>query len=327
MTGQILHEVLEATGYLENGAPAHGVCLNGDARRRRTRTFSPDASWQSGSALTVYFKAAPEPPPDEKVAEWRREIWNQGFSPLLWVVSPEKIDLYNGFGRPLDTGDANAHRLRTFQRIEKELDVLDALAGRLAMETGRFWLREPAVNRGTSVDRQLLSDLAALERGLVEAQLDRPGAQGLIGRSVFTQFLIDRGIVGRRHLETVCGHGTFPAVLRDRPATERLFAWLRDVFNGDMFPPEEPLAPVPEHLRRVADFLEAVDPETRQARFFPYQFDVIPVELISSIYEQFVHADHDAPGRDSNTDVFYTRMSLVSLVLDEIMEGAKGCRY
>ena len=57
---------------------------------------------------------------------------------------------------------------------------------------------------------------------------------------------------------------------------------------------------------------------------FPYQFDVIPVELISSIYEQFAHADPVNTGTGTETDVFYTRLSLVSLVLDEAMDGLTG---
>ena len=57
---------------------------------------------------------------------------------------------------------------------------------------------------------------------------------------------------------------------------------------------------------------------------FPYQFDVIPVELISSIYEQFAHADPVNTGTGTETDIFYTRLSLVSLVLDEVMDGLTG---
>ena len=67
-----------------------------------------------------------------------------------------------------------------------------------------------------------------------------------------------------------------------------------------------------------------MDPESRQETLFPYQFDVIPVELISSIYEQFAHAEPSTPGRESETDVFYTRLSLVSLVLDEVTDGLTG---
>ena len=327
MTDQLLYEVLEATGYLVDGHPAHGVRMGADAHvGDRTRDFRPDALWKGDSALTVYFKSEPEAPSGEQVAGWHREIWNQGFAPLLWVVSPEKIELYNGFGRPRQTGNAAEHWLRTFERIESELKELDAFAGRLAMETGRFWQEPEArkVDRRTSVDRQLLSDLAALERDLVAADMSRPDAQGLIGRSIFTQYLIDRRIVTTRHLAKVYGHDTLAAILHDRRATKRLFDWLRDTFNGDMFPSGGASIPRAGHLRRAAAFLEAVDPDTGQTTFFPYQFDVIPVELISSIYEQFARSDAPVRGDHHGTDVFYTRLPLVSLVLDEITDGLTG---
>ncbi len=325
MIAQSLREVLEATGYLENGEPAHGVYLDEDARNKcQAREFVPDALWRSDSALTVYFKFEPEVPSAEQVARWRREIWNQGFAPLLWIISPERIDLYNGFGRPRENGDATKHRLKTFQKIESELDNLDVFAGRLAMETGRFWQQKSAVNRRTSVDRQLLSDLSALERDLIKLEMDRSDAQGLIGRSIFTQYLIDRQIVTQQFLKDNYDHNTLPRILRDPFATEQLFNRLRKIFNGDMFPSESSTESKPEHLCRVADFLEAVDPESGQTTLFPYQFDVIPVELISSIYEQFAHKAPLTSSTNSGTDVFYTRLSLVALVLDEIMEGLTG---
>lgn len=325
MESQVLSEVLEATGYMANGQPAPGVYLDEEAHAEcKTRDFLPDALWRSDSELTVFFKGEPELPSEEEIARWRREIWNQGFAPLLWVVSPQRIDLYNGFGQPLQSGDASTHRLRTFQKIESELDELDVFAGRLAMETGRFWQQADNVNRSTSVDRRLLFDLSVLESDLLKMGLDRSGAQGLIGRSIFTQYLIDRRIVTKQILKNDYSHESFPAILRDPSATDRLFNWLREVFNGDMFPSEGDAMPDAEHLSRVADFLDAVNPETRQMTLFPYQFDVIPIELISSIYEQFAHADPSTFGSRSGKDVFYTRLSLVSLVMDEIKEGLTG---
>ena len=324
MSAQDLHEVLEATGYLADGQPAPGVLLGDEARTERFREFSPDALWRSNSALTVYFKFEPSIPSDEQVAKWRRNVWNQGFAPLLWVVSPEKIEIYNGFGIPQRTGDADAHRLETFLRLEKGLDRLDAFAGRLAMETGRFWQQETRIHRETSVDQQLLNDLRGLERNLVDAGLERPGAQGLIGQSIFVQYLIDRDIVTKELLKSIYGHETFSAILRDRSAIERLFDWLRDTFNGDMFSPHDTTIPSDEYLCMAANFLEAMNQETGQRSLFPYQFDVIPVELISSIYEQFAHSDQSTSDPTSRRDVFYTRLSLVSLVLDEITEGLTG---
>ncbi len=96
-----------------------------------------------------------------------------------------------------------------------------------------------------------------------------------------------------------------------------------------MFPPSTvKTTPAKSHLLRVADFLEAVDPQSGQRTFFPYRFDIIPVELISSIYEQFAHAAPPTKGK-SSTDavkngVHYTRLSVVSLVLDEVMDGLTG---
>jgi hypothetical protein len=330
MSAATLQQVLAATGYLPDGQPAAGLHLGQDARSlRRGRDFSPDALWRSPSSLTVYFKFEQTTPADELVSQWRREVWNEGFAPLLWVVSPERIDLYNGFGTPVKEGDAQKHLIRSFKNIETSLSELDALAGRLSIETGQFWAQATAVDRKTSVDQRLLSDLAFLECDLVEANLARSAAQALIGRVIFTQYLIDREIVSATLLTKLCGHTALPPILRDRTATGQLFSWLSQTFNGDMFPPSSVKnTPATTHLVRVADFLDAVDPESGQQSFFPYQFDVIPVELISSIYEQFAHAEPRVDARRSieavRNGVHYTRLSVVSLVLDEVMDGLTG---
>jgi hypothetical protein len=49
--------------------------------------------------------------------------------------------------------------IRRFENIEGSLHELDELAGRLAIETGQFWAQVPAIDRKTSVDQKLLSDL------------------------------------------------------------------------------------------------------------------------------------------------------------------------
>ncbi len=327
MNAAPLQRVLEATGFFPDGEPARGLQLAAKARERRGRVFSPDASWRSPSALKVYFKFEPSIPLNSVIGEWRREIWNEGFSPLLWIVSPDKIELFNGFGEPMESGDAEANRIATFRNIDSELRELDALAGRVALETGQSWRQMPQIDRKSSVDQRLLSDLAHLEHDLVEMNLDRHAAQALIGRTIFTQYLIDRGIVSSLRLKKLTGHSTLPPILRDRNATARLFAWLSETFNGDMFPPSSATnTPRTSYLGRVADFLAATDPVSGQTSFFPYQFDVIPVELISSIYEQFAHsASESKAGVDARKHgIHYTRLSAVSLVLDEVMNGLTG---
>ena len=330
-----LGKVLEATGYLVNGqGAAPSVGLAGSGTHARLPSFEPDAWWRgnidanSGGAggPTVYFKYAREPQ-DSHVADWQREVWNQGSSPLLWVVSPERTALYNGFGEPRPAAEAQANRLDTFQHVEQDMARLDARAGRLAMETGHFWSQEKRVDRDDRVDSRLLRDLQLLESTLLKSDLARDQAQALIGRCIFAQYLVDRKIVTGDRLSKLCGQSTLPNVLSDRATTERLFAWLSEKFNGDMFPPEATSLPDSQHIELVARFLRGEDLGSGQLHFFPYRFDVIPVELVSAIYEQFVHsasagATGAMPARSRG--VFYTPLAAVSLVLDEVCAGLTG---
>ena len=330
-----LGKVLEATGYLVNGqgaAPSVGLADSGT--HARLPSFKPDAWWRgnidanSGGSggPTVYFKYAREPQ-DSHVADWQREVWNQGSSPLLWVVSPERTALYNGFGEPRPAAEAQENRLDTFQHVAQDLARLDARAGRLAMETGHFWSQEKRVDREDRVDSRLLRDLQLLESTLLRSDLAQDQAQALIGRCIFAQYLVDRKIVTGDRLSELCGRSTLPDVLSDRGTTERLFAWLSEKFNGDMFPPEATSLPDLQHIELVARFLTGENLETGQLGFFPYRFDVIPVELVSAIYEQFVHsASADATGAmpARRRGVFYTPLAAVSLILDEVCDGLTG---
>ena len=331
-----LRDVLEGTGYLIDGMPAApSVAVGGGRDRNRMPSFKPDAWWCSnpgpdllagGADLKVYFKFVEEPD-TAPVAEWQQEVWNQGFCPLLWLVSPERIDLYNGFAYPRGPDDAERNRLHSFQILDGHLARLDRLAGRLAMETGQFWRQQPNVSRTTCVDRRLLRDLAALKDDLEDSGLAADQAQALIGRCIFTQYLVDRQIVRHERLERICGHRDLPSVLYDRTATARLFHWLRETFNGDMFPPTEVSVPSSAYLGRVGDFLTATNSETGQRSLFPYRFEFIPVGLISAIYEQFVHSEGSKPthrGTARQADVYYTPLTAVSLVLDEVFVGLTG---
>lgn len=319
---------LEATGYMTAGQAAHGVTLGREAHSGgRWRSFAPDAMWQSESSLRVYFKSVEAPPCQEEIGKWRKEVWNEGRAPLLWIVSPQKIELYNGFSRPLGDGDAVRSRIRTFRLIADELAQLDALAGRVSMETGQFWQKTDRVNKRGSVDVQLLSELGILEGDLAHSGLPPGQAQAIIGQAIFCQYLVDRGIVDPHRLSRICGRNRLSSALRDAGATEKLFRWLSATFNGDIFPQSHTAAAsAEEHRARVADFLDGVDSTTGQSSLFPYQFDIIPIELISSIYERFVHSDLRSHQEDSPRDegVYYTRLPVVSLVLDEVLDGLTG---
>lgn len=325
-----LLRVLGATGYVVDGGPAPGVRFSADAQHSRGfRTFRPDASWRGASALSVYFKFAKRTPDPQQVKAWRREVWNEGYGPVLWVVSEEHATLYNAFARPSKEEDEATHRLASFRLVDEELRRLDEFAGRVTMDTGQFWSRNTQINRKTAVDRQLLRDLGSVERRLVNGGLDRSASQALIARAIFAQYLIDRGIVTTDILLKHTGTQSLADTFSDGSAARALFDWLAEVFNGDMFPPSMSLDPATFPAASVlSDFLSATDPVTFQQSLFPYQFDIIPVELISTIYEQFVNTDPRdelaLPAASGDIDTHYTPITLVELILDEVFDGLSG---
>lgn len=336
MIAEPLSRVLEATGYLENGEPAAPSVSIGDMYEvQQYPSFDPEASWRSpapsprenGSCsreLTVYFKYVQEPV-DPAVALWQRELWNRGYTPLLWVVSDQRVDLYNGFSRPRQQDTASDHLLETFRTTDSDLAELTLRAGRMSMETGQFWQNIPSLDRETAVDRQLLQELRELEEALVATKLELHEVHNLIIRAIFTKYLCDRDILVPTALLDICGQTELSDVFDDSIAAKRLFFWLKDTFNGDMFPSSSASVPDFTQLEPVGRFFRGENLTTCRKSFFPYQFNVIPVEHISGIYEQFVHsAIHEAESNRGKPDIHYSPLSLVSLILDEVTNELTG---
>src|SRR5665811_216525 len=109
-------------------------------------------------------------------------------------------------------------------------------------------------------------------------------------------------------------------VLPNKELAYRLFKKINEHFNGDMFPltPDEEDAVTKEHLKILHSFLQGTDPDTGQTRLWPYSFDVIPIEFISSIYEEFFYHEKGKDTKNRN-GTHYTRQFLVEFILDEIL--------
>ena len=314
-------QVLRATGYMIGDAPAPGLTLGSRESDRRTE-LRPDAVWRDRSQLEVIFKYAATDPSPPQVASWHRDVWNLGLAPLLWVVSPQQITLYNAYERPTSTDDASDHLLHQVSLVDQELARLDDYAGRLTMTSGRFWSQEDRVQRNGRVDLHLLRDLRELELRLRQASLPRDIAQSLLGRSIFVRYLADRKIIRPDTLRELDIDDPRSA-LGHRGRAYRLFDWIRSTFNGDLFPilPTERNVVTDAHLGLIHDTLAGVNPATGQASLWEYRFDIIPIEFISSIYEQFTHAAHESEAE--NQGLHYTPISVVNLVLDEVMRDLK----
>ncbi|RWO24867.1 MAG: SAM-dependent DNA methyltransferase [Mesorhizobium sp.] len=348
MTSAAFKKALEATGYLgTNGRPSPGLVPADDSRAAKMRAvfsdervgLKADAVFSAQNAPTSIFKDAGDAEPsDEDLRRWHEAAWNVGVAPLLWIVTPTDVRLYDCYASPEQTDQASQAPQaldRFVLQSGERLRALDAQCGRIATETGAFWSGPVGskINRRHRVDRELLAEISALEDRLTalgNPQTDRALAhardiaQRFIGRCIFTWYLLDRGIA-QPFLPT-----NVPSDLSAMFATPSnafaLFDWLRTTFNGDLFPMDDPGAEqeqlTPKHLELIRDFVEGrslIPERLGQGRLFRFRFNAIPVDLVSSIYQQFARTSAADEARSQG--LHYTPVELVHLTLDPIFEG------
>lgn len=343
-------QALTATGYiLPDGSGAPGLTQAGEDAGARLRSVLSDgrvglqaeAVFSAQSVPTAIFKdAGNEAPSEQQITQWHEAAWNIGVAPLLWIITPTDVRLYDCYASPVSESPEHVATapLDVFSlQAEDRLRSLDAMCGRYATETGAFWSSAigKRIDRRHRVDRALLNEINALEDRLTslppangrplpddkqEKQTSRDFAQRLIGRCIFTSYLVDRGIAQPFLPPELPADvaGMFATV----DSTFTLFRWLRSTFNGDLFPMDDPGAEHQRlgkaHLELLRDFVEGRGLLSGQGRLFRFRFDVIPVDLISSIYQQFARSS--AADEAHVQGLHYTPVELVHLTLDPVFE-------
>ncbi|MGH9894583.1 MAG: SAM-dependent DNA methyltransferase, partial [bacterium] len=208
--------VLAATGYLTpNQAPVTGLLTRAQdldlVERSLKLAFETDSGRLGADAIYMpnagfaVFKDAPNTD-EASIRGWHEQAWNLGIAPLLWVVLPERVLVFNCYEAPRQSHQP----LGAFS--DGDLKELNRTCGRTSADTGQFWTTpiSETIDRQGRVDRELLDDLERLQRSLVKvtrAQIrssdlahgdsnwSRELAQKLIGRCLFAQYLFDRNLV------------------------------------------------------------------------------------------------------------------------------------
>lgn len=250
------------------------------------------------------------------VAEIYNNVWNEGLANLLIVLTADQLKIYNTTQRPVNLNhgsiDEQNRLFETLDLVKKSLeDAHVSEISHLNLASGEFWKQHKAAfDTESRVDQHLQRNLEKLRSKLTE-DLPLEYANNLIIRSLFILSLTDRGIIKKSDFQQSFSVDDYRELLTDSEETYTFFSMAKSRLNGDIFDYEEAEleAVTSEHLEYIRRFLNGTDLETNQARLFPYKFDLVPIELISSIYEQFV-ASSDSGG------TYYTRPDLVNYMFD-----------
>lgn len=222
-----------------------------------------------------------------------------------------------------------------------ETDAANALHWVNLLAGSHFSKSPDAFKPAGRLDETLIQNLLVVRDHLRdELNLPESRCHDLLARLIFIQFLFQRTDSSGRaalHADRLRSlqkegvlhrpHARLEDLLADYEDSYRFFRWLNEKFNGDLFPgkaetPEEREKEWAEekqdvkasHLAYLSRFISgAEDMRTGQGFLWRnYAFDVIPLELISSIYEMFV-------GPPEKDKAYYTPGRMVDFMLDAVL--------
>jgi type I restriction-modification system DNA methylase subunit len=275
---------------------------------------------------------------------------------LLFLASPGEITVYDLAQKPIDIKNPKAwNNLRSLETVDDLTKVSRKLQQfhRDNVESGRLFADKKFGDLNNRADKALIRDLKTVRRELIDAGLKGNQvrfAHALIGRSIFIRYLEDRGILTKGYFDKIARQNSkwtdilskpvgragsdfsdretfYPRVLSNKDFTYALFRKLAQDFNGDMFPDVDEEARIVSliHLKKLQDLLFGDAGIQKKLFFYSYRFDIIPLDLISSIYEEFYHGSvsDDEKKKKKNKvrqdGAYYTPPVLAEFVLSRVL--------
>lgn len=239
----------------------------------------------------------------------RSALWNQGLASILINITEDtnEVHIYSLLqSMPPQGGDLSNDR--------SLIDILKSSTSAIAQyisgaESGRIWQKHPGhFSPEERIDAVMLNNLRVGHSRLQEGGLSSEQAEAAMMQTMFIAYLEDRAIINKDYFRdaTEMRYKTWSELLTegDVPAMERVFRKLRDDFNGDLFVApcsfleDEMDAPLtPEHLELLMRFRKGEEKFSKhgndQLRLWGYDFRYISVELISEVYDNFLHRTRD----------------------------------
>ena len=285
---------------------------------------------------------------DEVLDLAHKLAWNFSRTALLVTLEPHQIIAWSCYQDPTKGGDRRVCELPTpdglpgagtpqQRRLRDLLHWVNLITHRAqSVQPEKF----PVDGRA---DALLLKNLRYIRGELLKMGLAREHCHDLLARVIFSQFLFHRkdsdghAFFGTRKMQRLHEDGVLSKVHHDlasvlsrKSDTYALFRWMDDRFNGDLFPGKdgedddereaawrvERNAVSKEHLNLLGDLIggDLVAADHQRLLWRHYSFDTIPLEFISSVYEEFLTAEERG-----NDKAYYTPSHLVDYVLDAVL--------
>ncbi|MBC8551883.1 MAG: N-6 DNA methylase [Candidatus Brocadiales bacterium] len=278
-------------------------------------------------------------------------LWSLARPRILFLECEGDLSVIDLAQKPIPVNAAE-RELKTVETLCKIKDVTEKLQAyhRDNIESGKVFEQGRFGDLKHRADQSLIANLKTVRKELIGAGLNNNKikyAHALIGRSIFIRYLEDRKILTEGYFKKIARpkagwtnllkhpssregfdfseiHALYPKVLQNKEFTYALFKSLSKDFNGDMFPDvekEEQHVQL-KHLRIIQDLLYGDVGIQKKLFFFSYKFEIIPLDLISAIYEEFYHSssyEADKKSKARQDGAFYTPSVLAEFVLSRVL--------
>ncbi len=271
---------------------------------------------KAGARGTYFFRTSPERQavrPAVHVAEAQTvdeakaihaRLWNQGINPFLIIVLPGQVRVYTGFAY-----DPSQPAVGEVVSFSEQADMLETVSEALssfraeAIDQAELWqVHSQHLRSDTRVDATLLAQLRRLSVTLQDTYgLNHRTSHGLIGKSVYLSYLRARDILSDKWLKNEAG--VEPSEVFDGASFHssltltnfrKLSKAVEKRFNGKLFPIAwgSRYAPRADAIQLIGRIFSGEELSGQlHLPFRAYDFSYIPIEFLSSVYEQFLHEE------------------------------------
>lgn len=246
-----------------------------------------------------------------------KQVWNAQI-PVAMLCDDQTVRIYNGLSLNL-----SSYFLEMATEIPLDTCSVATEFSYLEITNPIFWEKFSKGFSNAKLNNFLLANITYLTEELKNTY-HIGFATKVVLRLIFIRFLIDRGVdlaYENFSSDIEQSKNELMHCLRNKSSIYNLFIYLKSKFNGNLFDLGNEIE-CPELTQDVfnmlADFLSGtISMNDGQLSLFAlYDFNIIPVELISNIYEILL-------GREVRTkdNAFYTPNYLVEYILDKTTLG------
>jgi len=310
-----LDQIIEHLGYADSPCLVYGHSNFDDALLtthtvKVLKELAPYAVYVvDNEPFVLFFDEFPNQD-DKKALD--KKIWNAQI-PVAIFCGTVTVTIYNG-----GTIDPKTYLLNQVEQLSVDSIDDNSPFSFFEITSQNFWNQYTNQFSGEKLNDALLNNLIYLTDKLRNTY-HLPYATKLVLRLIFIRYLTDRGVdldYSGFSSDVVTSRSALLKLLEQKDSIYSLFSHLKSKFNGNLFELGDEIKDkklTPSALLEIKDFMAAnIDSSHAQLSLFDlYDFNIIPVELISNIYEILLGKE----ARDKD-NAFYTPKYLVDYILD-----------